>query len=934
MATPRWTAEWRTDVRALVCRLDATSADVDELLVDHYIRSLHAHSYLDVNPSQVKQRAWGLIETLQFHHRDRHAERLADVLFGSSDAKMGLQISPEITAVLLHLATAPTALTEADLDDIEAIRVGGASRRTMADQARARAKEATRALVEDLKQLTLEDDWFQHSDDDDDESAWSNDDLPSSAPTQPAPIKRLNLPVASSPLHDASSARATSNEVPELTPPEPPVPTPETYGVHKPWLFYQQYRETLHQLKLPALAQTVVSEADLVADAIAALLGVPSTTYSHSWTLPSTCPYIARQGFWADMQLVQFELSAVGRTLAVSHLTPSSLHNLLLRFASAASSLRFLDGLGIHLTRLDGCSTLQGFGHALQQWVRSFRRALVFYQANDTSPTLLATLTAHDASLEELRWLFEWTSTLLTEALGQATPMLPDVTAALLNGIARLLEQYSVLGLPRPYALLLTVFESTLRPYVRALYDYVRGRPLPADVALTSTTTSAFETLLLASIGAAPTTDVAPPDFLTSVVGLLVETHAYARLSSTLHAPPPSLPSLPAPVQSTLGEALLHHTTTASSYLVSLPSTHARTLGKRSSHPPVLPPICFEAILHERIVLPLHRHCLDLGHTFARQFVSEYNLIAHLDTLRWFVLQQQADASIHLTSRLFKHLFSNVHRSRWLEPYTLNLLLQETFLHAPDNYRVDACLDELSLQVVPTTDVSAVPSITWFEQMEFCYAPPSPLHLIFREETIRKYSVLGVFFLQLQGVERYVVQFKHQLRHRVGYFMATQELHVHVLRLAEMLHFVESIHGYAARATSEEHWEAVKAAVTSASRVSEMSDAIDSCLQRMLERCFLGSNQLSIHKYIVSLLHHVVNYVVHFDECLRDLERSSDASATDVLTALAAKFSLGHHYLLLILRTMFKTGSAPHLQHLMLDLNFNDHYAEDDETRA
>ncbi|OQR84774.1 hypothetical protein ACHHYP_12834 [Achlya hypogyna] len=949
MAAPRWTAEWRGDVRELIACLDKNG--VDELQVESTIRQLYAHSYLDCNPSAVKATAWGLIEALQFHHRDRHAERLAEILF---DNKMGLKISPEITSVLLALSTTPSALTEADLDDIDNLRKYGQSMRTRADEDRARAQAATKALVEDLNRITLEDDWFQG--DASSDEAWTDDE--ETTPPQPppsAPIKRSGprqtLPAGAA-IAPISIALPPSNDL--------PVPAPlEVYGVHKPWLFYKQYMATNRARQLPGhmLAKTVVPEALLVEEAFSALLGVPSTTFARTTTLPASLPYIAQSGFWQSLSIVQFELSVHGRSLAVSHLSPSSLHGLLLHFADAASSLAFVDAIAAHFGRLDGCTTLQGFAHALREWTRGFRRAVVKLLSGEALPSLLQAVVALEVEWEELQWLFDWTVALLTPALAQARPAPPALAASLLSGLQALLEQYAVLALPRPYQLLLTLFETTLTPFMDAVYDYVRGLPLPLDVALSSPAASAFDKILLASIGGTPAEGVEPPAFLSATMALVAETHAYSRLSTSLHMPTPAqapatpssplLPRTQETSQLTFSDTLLYHTPAripmGFAREVVSPPLVATTIHRRSvAFDPALPLVSFKTVLDEVAVQPLRDHCLSLGQAFARQFVTDLRLCDHLDTLRWFVLQQQVDASVHLTTALFAHLLSPVHRSRWLEPYTLNLLLQETLLHAPDGCRYETCTDNLSLQVAPTDDKlgHTGPSIAWLEQIQFTYTPPSPLHLVFREETVRKYSVIGIFSIQLQGVERQLVQFKHRLRHRVGYFMAKEALHPHVIRLAEMLHFVESLHGYVARATSEEQWADVKATVELASRVSEMSDAIEKCLQRMLERCFLAPSQRSVHRYIVQLLHHIVMFVADFDRVLQCLERGGrgdsvvdDGVVAETIATLvghATKFALGHHFLHLMLESMFRTGSAPHLHHLMLDLNFNEFYAENE----
>ncbi|OQS02878.1 Cation Diffusion Facilitator (CDF) Family [Thraustotheca clavata] len=904
-------------------------------------------NYLDTNPTTVKDQAWGLIETLQFHHRDRHAERLAEVLFGSSDGKMTLQISPEITWFLVNLARSPVSMTEAEIDEIAQLRQYGQEKRTIANKQRVREQEAKKALVDELKSLTLEDEWFEQDENCDTESIWSDDEDDPKLVEEP--VKRLNLPRIQRPIQVDESIHLSQVVIEKISEPEPKFV--EEYAAHKPWLFYEQYQIALKEQKKTVLSRTIVLEEQLVDDALSALMGILTPTFISTDNLPASFPYISRTSFWKSLEIKHFEISSYGLSLTVSHLTPGTLYGFLQKFMTMATSLACFDGLVAHFSFLDNCPTLQGFAHGLREWTTQCRFKVVSVQIAcrlDRHPTLIQAFTSLENEFEQATWLYEWVLQLFTGAFSQENPSLPILSSSIISQMATLLEQYSILYQERPYSLLTSLFTHTLQPYVHGLYEYVRGLELPRDMAFTLQGTSAFEILLFASIESVPTVStVDPPKFLLSIISLILETHAYALLSTTLHSTnraftteygPYQLSDSPVVVMSDNSnqfDSVMHHTRAhvpkgfvRQVFKSNSPSQHSWTLQLDNS----LPVISFEKVLEQSLLDPLRDHCLAIGHEFARQFVDDFKIQDHLVVLQWFVLQQQTDASMHFCNGLFTHLFSNVHRSRWLEPYTMNVLFQEALNTAPDIYRNDTLTDQLSIRVNSSLETSVVPTIQWFDQIQFCYEAPLPMHLIFREDTINRYSRLGVFSIQLQGVERYIVQFKHQLRHRRGYFIAQRELHHQTMQLGEMLHFVQKIHSYAGQVMAQEHWDAVNAAIISAKRVSEMSDTIESCLNGMLERCFLQPKHRSVHQYIIQLLHHIVNYVVHFDELIRDFERDLNelkASSTEVLSALASKFKMGHGYLMIILKAMYQTGSAPHLHHLMLDLNFNGYYDEE-----
>ncbi|RHY52084.1 hypothetical protein DYB38_007867 [Aphanomyces astaci] len=129
MSIPQWTAAWRPDIRRLLHLLqepiDASSSQasayaVDELQVDFYVRKLHAHVYLEPSTERMKNAAEGVVRTLEFHHRNRHAARISTIFFGDGpQPRPSLRIPTRIACLLLELANSPLSITPTELDEID-----------------------------------------------------------------------------------------------------------------------------------------------------------------------------------------------------------------------------------------------------------------------------------------------------------------------------------------------------------------------------------------------------------------------------------------------------------------------------------------------------------------------------------------------------------------------------------------------------------------------------------------------------------------------------------------------------------------------------------------------------------------------------------------------------------------------------------------------
>ncbi|ETW00182.1 hypothetical protein, variant [Aphanomyces invadans] len=951
MSIPQWAATWRPDIRQLLHRLQDTpdtssqapSFAVDELQVDVYVRQLYAHTYLEPSSERMKNAAEGIVRTLEFHHRDRHAARISTIFFGTPDVNhpsrpLSLKIPTRIACLLLELANSPLSITPTELDEIDLVRIACESRSSKIFHDEQRAKAATRALVDELNHLTMEDPWFkaENADEEDDDALWgSDDDIPadeslgqlssSQLPLQPNITNATSeVPMDCdrlSPKHDVVPSEATfCTASPE---PEPPLPV-EVYRSNKPWLLYQGYAEALGQFETPLrfLEKRILPEHHFVEHVLFVLLGCTSTTFE-SASVSSSIP------FWSSMSYTKFELASSSLHLqSVSHLTPACLYQSLNHWSDVATALSFIRAAVAHLGSFPS-PTMQGSSHALSEFVRGVDSTVSTHMRNmhvlgTSRPTLIFLWVELHPVINSIHWLRHVILDVLQPVEQTKTPTIRELATTVLTSLSVLLEQYTVLEDSRHYALLAQWFGHALTPYLQSVHDFLDGHPASLDVGFdlhpdlwTPFQRALFRTTRLP-------TSTTPPRFMHSLQSLLLEAHAYAIVwrdsigasrhpteviasTDVMESQPnadlrsnASTPWRPSYVHTQIPPGLPHLTAAAD---VAQESTWM-------SNATQVPPLSFDEYLSFNVIEPLQARCLAIGHAMVTHVKDTWRVVDHWEAMRLFVLQYHPDTSSGLSEQLVQHVMTPALRPLWRDGYAMNAMFRHIVATAPATDADSAAVGE---------------SIAALNTLAFRYAAPGPLKLLFRQDVMDRLSKLGILLLQVQGVERALVSLKQTTTRTLPHVPA---MHVHLVDLAGMLHFVKQMHEYFRQQT--DCCNHITDAMVQATLVSEMNDAIERVLHVMLERCFLLKKHASIHQYLMHVLNQVIQYAMCFAQVVSN-HRGEVDNAVEIsgLAAAASKFKRAHGYLMIMLHSMARTGSAPHLHELVVQLNYNGVYILD-----
>ncbi|KAF0704161.1 hypothetical protein AaE_015082 [Aphanomyces astaci] len=940
MSIPQWTAAWRPDIRRLLHLLqepiDASSSQasayaVDELQVDFYVRKLHAHVYLEPSTERMKNAAEGVVRTLEFHHRNRHAARISTIFFGDGpQPRPSLRIPTRVACLLLELANSPLSITPTELDEIDLVRIACESRSSMAFHDEQRTRAATRALVHELNELTMEDPWFASRNDDrddDDTALWASDDD-----------------------DDNDSTTHFEGRHPP-PPPQPPLET-ESYASTKPWLLYQGYAATLEQHTTPLrfLLKTIVHEHVFVDHVLLALLGCTSTTFQATPTSMEARP------FWSSMPFAAFSLAP--SLPSVSHLTPACLYQSLARWSDVATSLSFIRAAAAHVGSIPA-STLQGWSHALRAVVQDADRAVstlmqLTMVETRRRPTLICLWVELQPLVDDAMWLRQVVLHMLEPCEHIQSPTTRHVTATVLSSLSGLLELYTVLDDTKHFVMLATWFRHAMKPYLARLDEFLQGHPAAVELGFESVsiaTRGAFIQALFQSIQIPPST--APPSFLVNMSSLVLEAHAYTILTRPETTPtvlPASAHPSDYPKPQTPPSTLPPWSQSYEHAHVGVPPVSFNEHMKTHLIEPLTAKVhkttqntCQMAIVEHGQLFVVYGHWTRSGHSSQGRVASGRPLANPAPVCPAVSsLCDKPDTSSWLSEQLVQHIMVPTLRSRWRDSYALNALYRQAIAMASMNdlYLHDAAT-RITLTLhndLPTT----APGITSLNAIGFHYDAPGPLKILFRSDVLSRLSKVGILLLQVQGVERTLVSVQKDIYIFIKQTIMRKlpnvpAMHGHLVEVAAMLHFVKQIHMYFRQQvcpfrprfdylTGSDMWDSVGDAMEQATLVSEMNDVMEQSIAHMLERCFLLERHASMHEYLMQLVHHIVVYMACFEDILSEqlLQGNVDeAIAVSGLAAAASKFKRAHGYVIIALKSMATAGSASHLHELVLQLNYN-----------
>ncbi|KAG6623529.1 Gamma-tubulin complex, DGRIP91/SPC98 component [Phytophthora cinnamomi] len=395
---PPWTREWRPLAQQLCAAVLgheepslSLSPPQEALLLraDRVVGQLYAHRFADCLPQDAQRQAAGVAAKLRVHSLEERAERLLR-LSGACD--------PQVLKLLLELATAPTRASDEQVALDEDARSRWKTALQQQQSRQTQRRELQDQLLDELFQISTDDEWYQAWDDSDEgedeqDGGWG---LPDGAAEQAGEETRRRNGKRSSEVMEEKGeevqdgSREEEEEVldeetrrdrllcryhPEVEVEEMQVqmeedPTCELeknalvpFTMERPWLLCGAVvKSGQGNGRTP---RRLIHERTVVSMVFEALDGVESLLFELHPVQPT--PAI----FSVDFHTKAVQRSRRSLGVAVGHLSPLALQNMLDDFARAASELQLLRDLlafirqARDLSQRHRCVTLEGLANSL-----------------------------------------------------------------------------------------------------------------------------------------------------------------------------------------------------------------------------------------------------------------------------------------------------------------------------------------------------------------------------------------------------------------------------------------------------------------------------------------------------------------------------------------------------------------------------------------
>ncbi|GAQ81443.1 Spc97 / Spc98 family of spindle pole body component [Klebsormidium nitens] len=318
-----------------------------------------------------------------------------------------------------------------------------------------------------------------------------------------------------------------------------------------------------------------------------------------------------------------------------------------------------------------------------------------------------------------------------------------------------------------------------------------------------------------------------------------------------------------------------------------------------------------------------------VGARLLARLMGEWQLIEELAILRAVYLLGSGDVLHQFTTALFAKL---ERREPWDDFHELNTMLQNS-VRASGDSALSLIQDSLLIRVVDP-EGSDAPShrpvlrsfgIDALDCLRFSYKVSWPLELIISEAAIHKYNQVMAFLLKLKRAKHGLDRAARWKINGLGSSGGKQRL----LFQQKLLHFINTLHQYVMDRVLHSAWLDLRTEMAAATSLDEVIACHERYLAAIQKQCLVASDKL--WTLLASRVRTMVAIALDFCSLQRTL--SSDGANPDVLARgeaemlrLERQFHESMVFLLRVLSSKLNVGHFPHLADLVIRINYNHYY--------
>ncbi|XP_055878814.1 gamma-tubulin complex component 6-like [Biomphalaria glabrata] len=313
-------------------------------------------------------------------------------------------------------------------------------------------------------------------------------------------------------------------------------------------------------------------------------------------------------------------------------------------------------------------------------------------------------------------------------------------------------------------------------------------------------------------------------------------------------------------------------------------------------------------------------------------FTQELKVDSHFEAIKRFLLMADGDFAEILANILFEKLITNPLPQEMINPVFLNGALTKAIRSSIHSDDVNTKNLNFVLKSLPSVLLPNDPNS--LKCLELRYIVSWPLTIVFNESCMKKYYNIFNFLLQIKRVVWVLKDVWHQLKRDAVIHKAGNSAQFRQLQLyrQEMQHFVKMMQGYITNQVIHVSWQEFQADLNQPiDGLDQLCSLHERFVDRSLFRCLLDNKAVKVMKIIQDIF----CLILKFRSQLVSAQWQQDAGQKTVVhgnfAVMVNTFQSFHMYsvfLFKVVSRLSQKGYQPHLQELLLQLNFNNYYTQ------
>ncbi|BFZ12360.1 hypothetical protein BsWGS_15399 [Bradybaena similaris] len=337
-------------------------------------------------------------------------------------------------------------------------------------------------------------------------------------------------------------------------------------------------------------------------------------------------------------------------------------------------------------------------------------------------------------------------------------------------------------------------------------------------------------------------------------------------------------------------------------------------------------------LLTRSIMAPVRAQIALMNSALVNYFTAELKVDSHFEAIRRYLLMADGDFAEILSNILLEKMLKSPKPQDTLNPLFLNGALNKAIRSSIHSN--DANTGNLSfvLKDVPSVFLPNAPNS--LNCLQLIYSVSWPLNIILTSACMKKYCHIFTFLLQIKRVVWTLKDIWHRLKRDAVVNKAGNSAQFRPLQLhrQEMEHFVKMMQGYITNQVILVSWQEFQTTLSQPiAGLNQLQFLHEQYVNRAISRCLLDKKAEKVMKIIQDIF----SLILKFRSQLVSSSWERNGPVGEVVhpnfAGLVNTYRSFHMYSFFLFRVVYRLSQKsyqPHLQELLLQLNFNDYYSE------